>query len=227
MYSVCTAPWTRTKTAMAFRGVPWLLLEKLFGHNKWIWTLANLFCTASFLFQLFHLLPSYLAPTMTNTEVTNVQLKNMNFPLDFEICVRPLLNSTALQQLGYEHVSYYHMGANSNGSLIGWGGHNGESGAVTTAKEVIKEARMNVSVADILDSVFIRAHGSKGSKNITDQITLERINWFEECHVLNLSKVGEKKLDGLEQLLILVNPPYELMLDINDRPGDDGTLRSV
>ena len=91
---------------MAFRGVPWLLLEKLFGHNKWIWTLANLFCTASFLFQLFHLLPSYLAPTMTNTEVTNVQLKNMNFPLDFEICVRPLLNSTALQQLGYEHVSY-------------------------------------------------------------------------------------------------------------------------
>ena len=95
---------------------------------------------------------------------------------------------------------------------------------MTTAKEVIKEARINVSVADILD---IRAHGSKGSKNITDQITLERINWFEECHVLNLSKVGEKKLDGLEQLLILVNPPYELILDINDRPGDDGTLRSV
>ena len=59
------------KTAMAFCGVPWIL-GKLFGHSKWIWILANLFCTASFLFQLFHLLPSYLAPTMTNTEVTNV-----------------------------------------------------------------------------------------------------------------------------------------------------------
>ena len=199
---------------MAFCAVQWIL-RILFGHNKWIWTLANLFCTASFLFQLFHLLPSYLDPTMTNTEVTNEQLKDMDFPLDIKICMSPLLNSSVLQQLGYDQVSFYHMGASSNGSLIGWGGHNNASGAVTTAKEVLKAARMNIS-ADILKSVFIRMHGSTGSENVTDWITLERINWLEECHVLNLTRIGKKKLDGMEQLLIFVNPSFKLVLSNSD-----------
>ena len=69
----------------------------MFQREKWIWTLANLVCTVSFLVQLFSLLPSYLAPTMTNTEVTNEPLMNMDFPLDIEICVIPLLNTRVLQ----------------------------------------------------------------------------------------------------------------------------------
>ena len=184
----------------------------MFRRDKWIFTLANFFCASSFLVQLFGLLPSYLAPTMTNTEVTTEQLKNMEFPLDFEICVRPLLNRTALQEFGYDVVPHYHMGSNSNGSLIGWGGYNNESGAVTTAEKLLKVARMNVT-ADILRSVYIRMHGCKGTKTIGDQFTLDRINWFEECHVLNLTELGEKKLDGMEELIIFVNQSDRLILN--------------
>ena len=149
---------------------------------------------------------------MTNTEVNNVQLKNMEFPLDSKICVRPLLNRTALQNFGYDILPNYANGANSNWSLIGWGGHNNESGSVTTAEEVLKVAQMNVT-ADILTSVYIRLHGSKGSENVIDQITLDRINWLEECHVLNLTNIGEKKLDGIEELVIFVNQTDRLILN--------------
>ena len=49
----------------------------MFCSDKWIWTLANFFCALSFLVQLFDLLPSYFAPTMTNTQISNEQLKQM------------------------------------------------------------------------------------------------------------------------------------------------------
>ena len=35
---------------------------------RWGWILAHLFCICIFLIQLFQLLPSYFAPTMTHTE---------------------------------------------------------------------------------------------------------------------------------------------------------------
>ena len=114
-------------------------IRKLFSQNRWIQALAHLFCISVFLFQLFKLLPTYFAPTMTYTEVTNVALKDINFPLDFEICVKPLLNSTALnKQFGYLTPYLYLVGANSDLTLIGWGGYySNNSGAVTSAKEVL------------------------------------------------------------------------------------------
>ena len=103
----------------------------MFCSDKWIWTLANFFCTLSFLVQLFDLLPSYFAPTMTNTQISNEQLKNIDFPLDIQICVNPLLNTKALQEFGFSKVTFYQMGAFSNGT-IGWGGLDNETGAMAS-----------------------------------------------------------------------------------------------
>ena len=125
-------------------------IKNMFSKNRWIWALAHLFCIFVFLVQLCQLLPTYFAPTMTNTEVTNVQLKEIDFPLDFELCVKPVLNSTALQQFGYLTPYLYMVGANSDSTLVGWGGHNGTG---PSAEKVLKAARLNVT-KNILSEVL-------------------------------------------------------------------------
>ena len=45
------------------------------------------------------------------------------------------------------------------------------------------------------------------------QITLDRVNWLDECHVLNLTKVGKEKMEGLEEIVIF--PDEKLLLEKN------------
>ena len=85
------------------------LWVKMFCSDKWIWTLANFFCILPFLVQLFDLLPSYFAPPMTNTQISNEQVKNIEFPLDIQICVNRLLNTKALQEFGFSKVTFYQI----------------------------------------------------------------------------------------------------------------------
>ena len=92
---------------------------------------------------------------MTYTEVTNVHLSEIDLPLDFEICIKPLFNSTALQQFGFLTPSLYTVGApTSHNTSIGWGGYSNESGAIISPKEVLKAARLNVTT-NLLSKVYI------------------------------------------------------------------------
>ena len=85
--------------------------RKLFGRDKCLTTLAHLLCLSVFLVQLIKLIPAYISPTMTYTVVENKPLKDMEFPLDIKICVKPLLNGTVLRSYGYTHPSFYSIGA--------------------------------------------------------------------------------------------------------------------
>ena len=94
-------------------------ISKLLDPAKRVWVLAHLFCICIFFVQLFQLLPSYFAPTTTHTEVKEVELEDMNFPLIVKICAKPDFNETALQELGYKDSSGYILGRSKfNGSLI-------------------------------------------------------------------------------------------------------------
>ena len=175
------------------------------GGIRWIWALAHLFCTSVFLVQLFQLLPSYFAPAMTYTEVTNVQLKDIDFPLDFEICVKPLLKTTVLRQLGYLSTYHYTVGGSPDNTLIGWGGHYNNSEAVTSAEEVLKAARMNVT-KNILSKVYVSTYGGNITENLVyNMVTLDKINWLYECFTLNLSKVSRADLNGMEGMSVEFN----------------------
>ena len=73
--------------------------------------------------QLVGILPNYFAPTMTNTEVKDMPLKDMDFPLDLKICFRPFeLNTTALRHFGYINSNSYVLGIPGrnqfNGSFV-------------------------------------------------------------------------------------------------------------
>ena len=187
---------------MAF-GLQWL--RKVFGQEWWIWALAYFLCTSFFFVQLFKLLPNYFAPTMTYTEVENVQLKDIDFPIDFEICLKPLLSSTALQQFGYLSPFHYTVGANPDNTLIGWGGHHSNnSGAITSAKEVLKAARTNVTT-NSLSNIHISTYGGNATENLVDMVSLDKINWLYECFSLNLSNIQKPDLNGMEGIAVNFN----------------------
>ena len=92
---------------------------------------------------------------MTHTEVQNVPLKDMDFPLDIKICVKPFMKTSILNQFGYESPATYAVGARSREAmtLVDWGGHNNNLGVVSSAKEVLEAARKNLT--NILHSVSI------------------------------------------------------------------------
>ena len=197
---------------MASGRIRWIM--KLFSQNRWTWALAHLFCTSVFLVQLFQLLPGYIAPTMTYTEVENVQLKDIDFPLDFEICVKPLFISTALHKFGYLSPYHYNTGANSDNTLIGWGGHSNNPGALTSAQEVLIETRMNVT-KNLLGKVGFSTYGGIMVVNLTDMVTLDKINWQYECFTLNLSKIRKSILNGMEAIAIYFNRSDDIVLKNN------------
>ena len=89
--------------------------------------MAHLLCLSVFLVQLIQQIPAYISPTMTYTVVENKPLKDMEFPVDIQICIKPILNSTVLQRYGYRQPNFYPLGAVLNGdnkTLVGWGGHS-------------------------------------------------------------------------------------------------------
>ena len=183
------------------------------GSVRWIWTLApHILCISGFLVQLFQLLPTYFAPSMTYTEVTNVQLKDIDFPLDLKICVKPLLNQTVLQQFGYLSTYHYAVGGNHDNTLIGWKGHNNKnSGEIFSAGKVLKAARMNVT-KNLLSRVDISTYGGNATKNLVNKVTLDKINWLYECFTLNLSNIRKADLNGMEAIGVYLNRSDDIVL---------------
>ena len=118
-------------------------LENVLKEIRWFWTLAYLFCTCWFVYQLVQILPNYIAPTLTNTEVKEVPLSSMDFPLDIKICFQPAtFNESVLKSFGYEDMYFYSIGwsnRNSSHALIGWGGN--QSSRVKDAGEILHAAR--------------------------------------------------------------------------------------
>ena len=91
------------------------------------------------------LLDDFFIPTKTHTFTEEIQLKDIDFPINMKICVRPGLNNIVLEQLGYRNFEAYLSGVSRfNSSVIGWGGHTKESRALmASAKEVLDTARTN------------------------------------------------------------------------------------
>ena len=140
---------------------------------------------------MFGLLKHFFAPSMTNTYVEEMPLEDMDFPLNIKICVRPGLNTSALDNLGYSGPSYYIYGLNKfNQSVIGWGGYNDEGMMTKSAKEVIKLSRHEWN--DYLPTIRY------GYNTTTSEakLKLNKQNWLDECHFVNLSDIDQTSKNG-------------------------------
>ena len=75
--------------------------------------------------------------------MSDVQLKDMDFPLNIKVCVKPGFNRTALKDLGYRDEADFILGRSiyNRYGIVGWGGHTKGGKAKTSAKESLKIKR--------------------------------------------------------------------------------------
>jgi len=109
-------------------------------------------------------------------------LKDIEFPLDIKICVRPSLNNTLLHDFGYNDRFYYILGLNYDVSYVGWGGHSNKTRgrALSSAKEVLEAAKLNL---DFIKNISISTHQDK---HLFLDKDFRRINPVHDCYILNL-----------------------------------------
>ena len=172
--------------------------------------LAYLLCTSMFLVQLISLLPSYFSPTRTHTEVKEVPLKEMDFPFDIHICITPSLNASAIKQFGYEDLISYLFGSSKyNPYLIGWGGFNSKSEAMTTPLEVLNKAKIDVPWNLISGIAII----TQTDQTLEGEGALETIGLLGDGHILTMTNITEEDIKGMKWLAINFN---RTVLDTNN-----------
>ena len=155
-----------------------------------------------FLYQFGQNLMSYFHPTLTNTEVKEVPLKDMDFPLDFKVCFEPSrFNETLLKSFGYENM-YWYIRGNSNHTLpgaLGWGGYDNQSVQVQNVTEVLHAAKKDWTKSHGLSKLEI--YPLPGYFQDIDT-TLQRINWIDNCYLLNIGMIEKDYLRTMKSLLI-------------------------
>ena len=87
--------------------------------------LLKLVGSFSFLIHIGFIGFNQLNPSETFTKYQETLLDNIDFPIIFKICLKPSLNLTFLQSVGYKNRKMYFLGRSiHNTSLYGWAGHD-------------------------------------------------------------------------------------------------------
>ena len=138
---------------------------------------------------------------LTNTEVKEVPLKDMDFPLDFKVCFEPSrFNETLLKSFGYESMTWYIRGANNHTlPALGWGGYDNQSVQVKNASEVLHTAKKDWTTSHVLNKLHIYPLPGN-DQNIN--ATLQKINWIDNCYLLNRCMTEKDVLRTMKSLLI-------------------------
>ena len=86
--------------------------------------LGRFLCFLAFLFQTSTLMNSMINPKDTLTGTERVQLAEIDFPLNFKICIKPGFDDKELHKMGYSNNLEYMEGRSMhNSSIFGWAGH--------------------------------------------------------------------------------------------------------
>ena len=90
--------------------------------------------------QLYHFVQSMISPTTTNTYTEEIQLEDIDFPLDILLCVKPIFNHTNLRKMGFKDTFEYIVGnTNRTDNSYSWGDR---SLPLKSAKDVVNQTRM-------------------------------------------------------------------------------------
>ena len=127
----------------------------------------------------------------------------MDFPLDFKVCFQPTsFNETVLKSYGYGDSYLYANGmihGNSSHALVGWGGN--QSISVKNASEILHAAKYDWTMSQVLKNLQI----STGPNFRNLSFTLQRLNWFDSCYLLNTTVVEKNNLSNMSALFMLLD----------------------
>jgi hypothetical protein len=185
----------------------WLLRLARWSHPtiKWTW-LLRLACTTATLVQLgFVLWNGYIRPSVTNTRVEEMELKDVDMPVVLKICVTPGFNMTAIKEMGYDDpfgvYRYFNGESKYNQTILGWAGHTNTSRVHGSVAEVLKRVRAHTADEVINKVGWFGRDNTFHSINISD-VHLGRVNFPDNCYTLDIGSNARVKKHGVKYLYI-------------------------
>ena len=177
--------------------------QKILKNYGWFYLLARVSCICLFSLQTYQLEEDLVAPTLTHTTVREVPLKDIDFPLDIKICVRPSMNETAVKMFGYDSIEEYIIGSLSNSSLVGWGGLSKDQ-KTKSAREVFNEVKLNF-IEDAVNRTSFTKQDVMAWKELIPS-DLVKINRLHACHIFKSDTPNRKAfLKGTQSIRIYFN----------------------
>ena len=93
--------------------------------KTYIWNTIQYGCAFAFLIQMCIFLYDQAHPTLTETNLEERKLEELDFPVIFKLCFQNSFNLEKIVNAGYSSVSNYFKGKSRfNSSVFGWAGHN-------------------------------------------------------------------------------------------------------
>ena len=179
-----------------------IALRKKMSVKMDSWTLLNMICALSAFIQLSCIMVDFINPVELNTLVSEIALKDIDFPLDIKICAEPAFNERAIFNAGYERKSYkYFLGKSRfNKTVVGWAGHTKDYGTVGSVEEVLDKVR-NHKVEDVVKRIRFDFK-NKTSGTLVVPAQLNRVNYPQNCYTINLTEVDKARKETVKTLWI-------------------------
>ena len=177
------------------------------------WRMINFACIVAATIQLGFILKSFLKPTLLNTSVEEIDLQDIDFPIEIKICAQPGFNQTVLKKMGYgkagdyeEGIWNYFLGRSQfNSSIIGWAGHTKDFGVKGSVEEVFNKLR-NHKIEDIINSSRVQMNSGRYQNLSLKHFHLaDRVNYPHNCFNLNLTFLNEIHDERINTLEIFFN----------------------
>ena len=177
--------------------------------SKISWTLVNIACILAGLIQLGFIIEGFIKPSLLNTSVKEVNLHDLNFPIEMEICASPGFNETALEQMGYEPGiwNYFFGRSRFNSSIVGWAGHTANFEVWGSVEEVLNMAK-NHKIHDIIvaSSSWITLNSGKILQLSSEYFyPYARVTYPRNCFYLNLSFLNDMQQEWIDSVEIGFN----------------------
>ena len=171
------------------------------------WNLINIACILAAIIQLGFIIESFIKPTLMNTSVKEIDLQDIDFPIEIKICAQPGFNETALNEMGYQQGiwSYFFGRSRFNSSIIGWAGHTSDFGVMGSVEEVFNMVS-NHNIEDIINwSVVWFSSGRHQNLSLQQYHLAGRVNYPHNCFRLNLTFLNELREERINTLEINFN----------------------
>ena len=109
-------------------------------------TLNRLFliiCCFAFIFQVYGIIQEWIHPSQTATEISEKNIKGIDFPIIFKICPDPAFILGLIRKEGYKDVFNNFRGESIfNKSIYGWAVHTNTSDKRDSVENVYRRIQM-------------------------------------------------------------------------------------
>ena len=157
----------------------------------YFWSIVKLACFIAFLVQISASIYSQIAPDDPVARTVRTDIKNVEFPVAFKVCMKPSFNIAELDKVGYGFTFYFFSGwskyeKNPTGlRKHGWAGHTREGGVFSNVIDV--QNRIFQDYHSAIESTLIITNKGTMKTIPSRSYQLRKPNYPNNCLTLDIA----------------------------------------